>query len=285
MLLANFRFLRVTCLSAAVTLVCLLSSPAQAVIGGADTASYSAVGDIMGASGVQIADNWVLTASHVAGGVTPNQSIFEGLTGSSIVDAVYRFSDSSAPVNGNDIALLHLRVAIQAALPTLNGVVISNEQASKLGELTIVSAQNNIPNGYGVTYGHAALDTYDNAGTPSTVNWLITEGGASVQGGDSGGALFKGTPGDSRGALLLGIVSAAADEITYDGNPTASTFVQVAAYKAWINATMAGSGQQATWASRLTIPAPQSSVPEPSTAYLFLLCAATGAAVALNRRT
>lgn len=56
------------------------------------------------------------------------------------------------------------------------------------------------------------------------------------------------------------------------GATEGSAFVQVASYRSWIDATMASSGQQATWVS---------SVPEPSS---MLLLAIGGMAI-LARRT
>ena len=73
------------------------------------------------------------------------------------------------------------------------------------------------------------------------------------------------------GEVLLGIGSGVLldDETAI---PQGSAYVQVASYRSWIDATMAGSGQQAIWVS---------SIPEPSS---LLLCALGGMAI-LARRT
>ena len=55
---------------------CWLATPAHALVGGTDTTSYSAVGELGGASGVLIADNWVLTVAHVANSLTAGSSSF-----------------------------------------------------------------------------------------------------------------------------------------------------------------------------------------------------------------
>lgn len=234
------------------------TSPAHALVNGTDTSSFSAVGAIGGTTGVLIADNWVLTAAHVANGIIPNSLSFESLLGSSLIDGVYTFSNSAFP--NNDIALLHLATAIDADTPILNDKVVKASQATSLGTLTIATAQNQSPNGVGTTTAITAKPSYtdSSSGTSYTVNWLITNGPAYVEGGDSGSALFKGAVSDSGGSLLLGVASASLTDAF--GNPE-SAFVQVASYKSWIDSTMASSGQQARWLS--------SPVPEPSTVSLF----------------
>ena len=234
------------------------ASPAHAIVNGTSTASFTAVGELGSASGVLIADNWVLTVAHVANGLTVGGSSFDSLGGASLIDAVYTFSSAAFP--NNDIALVHLSTSLNTATPILNDQVIKNNQAASLGTLTMATAQNQTPNGFATTLASGAVITNTEKNVTSTVNWLITGGQAYLQGGDSGGALFKGAVSDSAGSLLLGIASAA---LTDDaGNSAGSAFVQVANYKNWINATMASSGQQAIWAS---------SVPEPSTLALYAL--------------
>lgn len=248
--------LRIAPLALAATLWC--APPAHALVNGTDTSSFSAVGAIGGTTGVLIADNWVLTAAHVASGISAGTLSFESLLGSAVIDGVYTYSNGAFP--NHDIALLHLATAIDADTPILNDKVIKASQASSLGTLTIATAQNQVPNGMGTTTAATTKTSYtdSNTGTTYTVNWLITNGSAYVEGGDSGSALFKGAVSDSGGSLLLGVASASLTDAF--GNPE-SAFVQVASYKTWIDSTMASSGQQARWLS--------SPVPEPSTVSLF----------------
>jgi V8-like Glu-specific endopeptidase len=233
--------------------------PAHAIVNGTATTSFSAVGTLGDATGVLIADNWVLTAAHVANGLSVGSSSFTSLDGTSLVDAVYTFSSAAFP--NNDIALVHLSTSLDTETPILNDVVIKASQIASLGTLTIASSRNQDPNGYATTTAYGAVATYNVNGANATVNWLLTSGQAYVQSGDSGSALFKGSVTDSAGAILVGIASAALTNQT-TGATEGSAFIQVASYKSWIDATMASSGQQAAWAS---------SVPEPSTFALYAL--------------
>ena len=246
-----------SCALATTALWC--ASPAHAIVNGTDTSSFSAVGALGSASGVLIADNWVLTAAHVANGLTVGASNFDSLGGASLIDAVYTFSSAAFP--NNDIALVHLSTALDTATPILNDSVIKNNQTASLGTLTMATAQNQQPNGFATTLASGAIVTYTEGKVTSTVNWITTSGQAYLQVGDSGSALFKGAVSDSAGALLLGIASATlVNDST--GASEGSAFVQVANYKSWIDATLASSGQQAVWAS---------SVPEPSTLALYAI--------------
>lgn len=244
--------------------------PAHAIVNGTSTTSFTAVGELGGTSGVLIADNWVLTAAHVANSLTAGSSSFISLEGSSLIDAVYTFSSAGFP--SHDIALVHLSTSLDIATPILNDLVITSGQVASLGTLTMATAQNQSPNGYATTTAYGVTETFPNdQDNNDTVNWLLTGGLARVQGGDSGSALFSGEVTDSAGELLLGIASAVI--INDDtGIAEGSAYVQVASYRSWIDATMASSGQQATWVS---------SVPEPSS---LLLCALGGLAI-LARRT
>ena len=91
-----------------------------------------------------------------------------------------------------------------------------------------------------------------------------------MQGGDSGGGLFLGHVTDS--SVLLGLTSAL---LTDEKNrPIGSAFVQPAAYRSWIDATLAADGadtQAVLWLA--------ASVPEPTTWALWL-CGVAGLAAA-----
>jgi V8-like Glu-specific endopeptidase len=254
---AMVRRLSAATLTSAAALLAPLS--AHALVGGTDTSSFSAVGELGAATGVLISDNWVLTVNHVAAGVTAGSSSFVALSGSSVVDAVYQFTTAAFP--NNDIALLHLSTALSSSgAPVLNDAVLKSSTLSSLGTLTVATAANQTPNGEGNVTAQQLMATYkDNAGVSYTTNWIVTGGAVHVEGGDSGSGLFKGAVNDSAGALLLGLASAALTEST---GSQLSAFVQVATYKTWIDSTMASSGQKATWLS---------AVPEPSTLALSAL--------------
>ncbi len=259
--------------AATITATAALLSPltAHALVGGTDTSSYSAVGEIAGATGILIADNWVLTVNHVAAGVSVGSTSFVSLTGSSVVDAVYRYTTAAFP--NNDIALVHLSTALSSSgVPILNDTAVKSSTLSSLGALTAVTAANQTPNGEGSVTAQSLMATYKDAnGVSYTTNWIVTSGSVYVEGGDSGSALFKGAVADSAGALLLGLASAS---LTDGSGNAESAFVQVAAYKTWIDSTMASSGQKATWLS---------AVPEPSTWALSCL-GLIGVAVTCRRR-
>lgn len=241
--------------------------PAHALVGGTATSNFAIVGELGGASGVLIAENWVLTAAHVVSGATPGSLSFTSLLGTSAVDGVYRFSTQAYPAN--DIALVHLSSSIAGSHAVLNDAVIQDDQVDTLGPLTAASARNQQPNGYVATTAVGSTVTTEVDTSTHTVNWLITQGG-TVQGGDSGSALFHGQVADSTGAVLLGIASSL---ISFDdGNPSLSGYVQVAAYRSWIDTTLgANGGQQATWVS---------AVPEPSLPILVIAGGLIAAAMA-----
>jgi hypothetical protein len=234
------------------TALATLTAPmaAHALVNGTDTSSYGAVGEIGSATGVLIADNWVLTAGHVADATAVGTGSFVTLTGSSVIDAAYVFSDAAFP--NNDIGLLHLSSPITGvSTPVLSDQTLNTtRQLNALGALTVVTAQNQSPNGVGSVSANSLMKTYVDAdGISYTTNWLVTNGEVSVEGGDSGSALFLGAVADSANAVMLGVASA---DITDSNNNPLSAFVLLAPYKAWITSTMASSGQTAKWVS--TVP-------------------------------
>lgn len=235
-----------------------VGAASHAIVNGSATSQFDAIGEIGGASGVLIADNWVLTAAHVAQSLTAGSSRFVSQAGASSVSAVFTFGTAAFP--NDDIALVQLSSPLDIDTPVLNDEAIVTAQLPTLGSLTMVSAQNQAPNGFALTTAYDAPETYAEAGQNASVNWILTRGGAHLQGGDSGGALFRGATSDSAGELLLGIASAVLHDAG-SGATDGSAFVQVARYRSWIDATMASSGQQATWVS---------SVPEASSLMLLV---------------
>lgn len=262
-------FAKRTCVALAV--LAASATPAFALINGTATTSFAAVGQLGGATGVLVASNWVLTAAHVVDGVAAGSSTFASGLGTATVDAVYKFSTAAHP--NNDIALVHLATSLSGPLPVVNDAFISSAKAATLTQLTIATAQNQSPRGYGVTAGQGTQLTYMNGASIATVNWITTKGGATVQGGDSGGALFMGAVSDSAGATLLGLASA---QLTNSDGSLSSAFVQTQTYKDWIDATMASSGQKVQWLST-------AAVPEPSTWALTVLGGLAAARLARRR--
>lgn len=250
----------------------LLAQPAQALTDSTSTTGLQSVGALDGLSGVLIASNWVLTAAHVASGLSVGSSSFVTDGGSATVAAVYRFSNEAFPAN--DIALVQLSSSLSSGvLPTLNATLLTD--SSSLGNATVAIQAGAGQRSLGVVVLDSAQTTYTEGGTTSTVNWLTSLYGSSLEGGDSGGALFSGVlDGTESGSpVLLGLASATLDDPGLGVTPSA--FVQVAAYRDWIDATLATSGQSAQW----TAP-----VPEPSTWALSVLGGAAAIGMARRRR-
>ena len=232
--------------------------PAWAIEGATPTTHFLAVG-----VGVQVTPDWVLTVQHSALGVG---SIYSNGYGNRTVLAAYA-APGSSPFPANDFALLRLSSSA-AAVPYLavNGTAIPAGMFGPLN-VTITSAANSGPaRGYGFTTASDSVLTYDDDGNgplPAvTVNWLVsTDAAVHVQGGDSGGGLFLGHVTDS--SVLLGLNSAL---LTDDNQlPVGSAFVQPAAYRSWIDATMAADGADTQAVLWLAV-----SVPEPAIGALWL---------------
>lgn len=233
----------------------LLAAPSHALNGGSPTNAFGHLGTVgsNALDGILIAPNWVLTAAHVAHSGTTFQSAY----GSAVIDAAYVAPGAAFP--SHDIALLHLATPLDAPLfPTLNATVIDFAAAPAGAEATAVVAARSGQNSLAYTTLVDAFETaVDDDGAQLTV-WYIAVGpapnsNALLQGGDSGGSLFAGQADDSTG-LLIGIASASDGQHSY--------FVQPGAYRAWLDSTMATSGQSAVWSA--------SPVPEPAPALLWL---------------
>lgn len=238
--------MRPTLLALALTMAGTLASfvPAHAIEQGTATTQFDAVGQINGMSGVLIADQWVLTASHVAGDITVGSTAFMSDGTQAVIDQVVMNPGASFP--GNDLALVHLATTLTGvAAPTLYDVVLTDATAQ--GTVTLTTAQNQTPNGMATATMSGAMPVYTDTLTNVSyaTNWLLTSGTALVQSGDSGGGLFQGSVTDSAGATLLGIASA---RVTTNGI-SYSAWVQVASYKAWIDSVVSSTGDTVLWAT------------------------------------
>jgi hypothetical protein len=264
-----------TRLCAGLTLAAAAALPAQAITNSTPTTTFQAVGYF----GVQVAPDWVLTVNHVAGTFYPSGTPYNNGFGDRVV--IDRFDAPGAgPFPANDLTLLRLA---PSAAPAFYLQISSDLYASgplSPFNVTIVSAANTAS---ARAYGFTAVSEFatlldpDDAGplTPVTVNYLISyDTSVYVQGGDSGGGLFLGHVSDGT-SPLLGLSSAL---LTDDNNnPTGSAFVQLAAYRPWIDATLAaaaGNTQAIQWVS---------AVPEPASLLLFVAGAAAVGAMVRRR--
>lgn len=266
---------------AAKLLLCCLpltaALPAAAIVGGTPTESFGQL-----SNGVQITENWVLTARHV--GIKVGDTFADGY-GSATVGARYELG--AGPTLVNDLALLRLTTPIAAPqLSLLADLLPVGPLASPLA-VTIATGRNQTPRGYGQTVVAEAIDAVqlDVGGTVATypVNWLVTydaqHGAPYVQGGDSGGGLFLGHVTDSAGAALLGITSAQVQFDEAGGGGFGSAFVQLAAYRSWIDETMrldTADSQTVRWVS---------AVPEPATLSMWLAGLMVLGGMGTRRRT
>ncbi|MDQ2778018.1 MAG: S1 family peptidase [Pseudomonadota bacterium] len=244
-------------------LLSITAIPAHAIVGGTATESFAAVG-----AGVQLTPDWVLAAAHL--GWAPGL-VYDNGYGPRTVAAAY-YAPGSDGVLANDLSLLRLVPLTDPAggasaplLPVSSLFVPYGSFAAQA--TTITSANPNIYPARGFAYSTVdeSLQSAepDGGGGLVTVNWLLSHDTRTyVESGDSGGALFAGHVIDS--GLLLGITSAQIQDDA--GGPIGSTFVQPAAYRDWIDATLladTADSQAILWQA----PAP---VPEPDSAWLAL---------------
>ena len=245
-------------------LLAAAAMPAQAIVGGTATDSFAAVG-----AGVQLTADWVLAAAHL--GWAPGL-VYDNGYGPRTVAAAY-YAPGADGMLANDLSLLRLVPLMTdpaggagaPLLPVSSLFVPYGSFAAQAA--TITSANPNIyaARGFAYTTIDESLQSAepDSGGGLVTVNWLLShDTNTYVQGGDSGGALFAGHVIDS--GLLLGITSAQIQDDV--GTPIGSTFVQPAAYRDWIDATLLADttdNQAILWQA----PSP---VPEPGAAWLAL---------------
>jgi PEP-CTERM motif/Trypsin len=263
----DFALQTITAVALATTLM-----PAHAITNATGTSGFAAVGP-----GVQVTPDWVFTATHILGGLTPGLSFSNGY-GTRTVAAIYSVPGTGAFPN-NDLSLVRLVPAATSApfLPVNSNAVPAGMFAP--WDATMASAANTggAPRAYGFSNVSESMVTYSDPMTPlTTVNWLTnTDTQRLVQGGDSGSGLFAGHVTNS--SVLLGIASALLDDSQTPPRFTGSAFVQPAAYRAWIDATMLADLSDNQLVQWTFLPSP-SPVPEPSTWALWglglLVCAA-----------
>jgi Trypsin len=252
-------------------------APAQAISNGSNSSGFAHVG----VGGVQVAPDWVFTAQHLAPGVGIT---FTNSYGSRTVAAVYT-APASTGFPAHDFALMRLApAATSAPLLPVNGTLVPYGQFAPW-DVTMASALSAVPGQR--TYGWSTIseslltytDTSVNPPVTSTVNWLMSnDTRVYVQGGDSGSGLFAGHVTDS--SVLMGIASA---QITDDAGvvPLGSAFVQPAAYRSWIDATLLADpfdNNAVLWTS-VSVP-----VPEAGTWALWGLGLGLGLLAARRRR-
>jgi hypothetical protein len=255
--------------------------PAQAITNATPTTAFQAVGFF----GVQVAPDWVLTVNHVAAAFFPtNAGTIAFSNGLGVRGVIDRFDAPGAgPFPANDLSLLRLAPGSGGApafyLP-INSDLFSNGVFPAL-DITITSAANStLPRAYAQTTVTEFATQLDPDGDgplgPVTVNYLLSlDAQRYVVSGDSGGGLFLGHVTDAT-SPLLGLASAQLGEVGQP--PTGSAFVQLAAYRSWIDATLAGAAgnsQQLQWVS---------SVPEASSLLLWALGLAIVSGAAVLRR-
>jgi hypothetical protein len=261
---------------AAIAPVCALAlgpGLAHAITGATPTNSFAAVG-----AGVQIAPDWVMSVWHYA--AQPGGFYGNGYGGREVAARYDAPGSGSFPAN--DFTLLRLKPLDGPAVPNV-AVSSSFVPDGHLmpWDVTLASGANAGPaRGYATTQVTEAASQYEltpgNPASAVTVNWLVSmDKVVHVQGGDSGSAMFAGQITDT--GVLIGIASALlSDDAT--GEALGSAYVQPAAYKDWIDATMladTADGQAVAW-SALPLPVP---VPEPGGAAM----AAAGLAVLATR--
>lgn len=247
----GFRF-HTLCARAIVFVLGSMVGQAWSITQSTSTTAFQAVGQ-----GVQVAPDWVLTVSHYA---IPAGSSYVNGYGSRTVFQTFVVPGAAYPAN--DLALMQL-VPTGSSTPFLPiNADLTWNRAQPLSlplAATMVSAANANPGprAYAFTTINSAAQTLNGL----QVNYLLSvDPTTHSQGGDSGGGLFAGDVTNS--STLLGLASAQLQDENLV--PAGSGFVQPAAYRTWIDQTVATAtpGESLLWVS---------AVPEPTASARLIL--------------
>lgn len=181
----------------------------------------------LGASAVQIAPRWVLTAAHVGAGVGQT---FANAYGSAKLDAVVQVPGGKA-----DLALVHLATEIvvpPAELPALLGDFLDDTSNNLPGQMLAAGR-----GGFAAVKAHWLAASED-----TTVQMPSSVSGVSAIGGDSGSGVFWYPKADAR-PVLRSITGTGGNPVgfaeTQLGTSTNSAVFDV---KGWIQSTVSGYG-------------------------------------------
>jgi Trypsin len=253
--------------------------PAQAITNATPTTAFQAVGFF----GVQVAPDWVLTVNHVAAAFFPvNASTIDFSNGWGTRSVVGRYdAPGSGVFPAHDLSLLRLAPGSGGAFYLPISSDLFNDGTFPALDVTLTSAANS---SLARAYAHSTVSEFatqidpDDGGPlgPVTANYLLSlDALRYVESGDSGGGLFLGHVTDAS-SPLLGLSSAQLGDTGQP--PTGSAFVHLAAYRSWIDATLAtapGNTQLLQWVS---------SVPETSSLLMWALGLAALAGTVSARR-
>ena len=179
---------------------------------------------------ILISSNWVLTAAHVAGPLVNGAE--DRVIRITFPGEVRRVAVSAVRVEDQDLALARLDAPVTQIAPVaLQSMLLTKRQH---GLLPLVIE--------GTSGGRKSLQGHRAYGDPPFMLRIPNEKLATGKGGDSGGAwLLKQAEGDA--PLLIGVLIGG---VQLNGRDYGRA-VQPAAYRDWIDKTLAATGDAAMW--------------------------------------